>query len=286
MVVKSDFDSTDPVAWCPGCGNYAILGSIKESLVELGLEPWQVILVSGIGQAAKLPHYLKCNLFNGLHGRALPAAFGIKAVNHKMKVIVHGGDGDAYAEGGNHFVHAIRRNADITYFVHDNQIYALTKGQASPTTDRGMKSGTTPFGSFNEPEHPIAMAIALNCTFVARAFAGDPVHLKKIMTAALSHRGFAFVDILQPCVTFNKINTYQWYRDRVYNLDDDQAYNSLDRSAAFNKSLEWGDKIPTGIIYKCDRPVYEDHSPVNKDVSLSREELRPPQLEELVKKYF
>jgi 2-oxoglutarate ferredoxin oxidoreductase subunit beta len=286
MVVKSDFDSTDPVAWCPGCGDFAILNSLKEVLVDLGLEPWQSILVSGIGQAAKLPHYLKCNLFNGLHGRALPAAFGIKAVSHKMKVIVHGGDGDAYAEGGNHFVHAIRRNADITYFVHDNQIYGLTKGQASPTTDIGMKSGTTPSGSYNEPEHPLAMAIALNCTFVARAFAGDSEQLKKIMKAALSHRGFSYVDILQPCVSFNKVNTYQWYNERVYKLDADSSYNPLDRNAAFTKSLEWGAKIPTGLIYKCERPVYEDHSPVDKEVSLSREELKPPAPEELIKNYF
>lgn len=286
MVTKQEFNSADPVAWCPGCGNFAILNSIKEALVEINLEPWQVILVSGIGQAAKLPHYLKCNLYNGLHGRALPAAFGVKAVNHKMKVIVHGGDGDAYAEGGNHFIHAIRRNADITYFVHDNQIYGLTKGQASPTTEPGMKTGTTPFGNYNEPEHPLTMAIALNATFVARAFAGDPAHLVKIMKSALSHRGFAFVDILQPCVTFNKINTYQWYRDRVYKVDDDPAYNPLDRSAAFSKSLEWGEKIPTGIIYKCDRPVYEDHSPVSKDISLCREELNPPKLEDLIKEYY
>ena len=286
MVTKQDYNNTDPAAWCPGCGNFAILNSLKAALSELNLEPWQVIFVSGIGQAAKLPHYLKCNFFNGLHGRALPAAFGIKAVNHKMKVIVHGGDGDAYAEGGNHFVHAIRRNADITYFVHDNQIYGLTKGQASPTTDPGMKTGTTPFGSYNEPEHPLTMAIALNASFVARAFAGDPVHLVKIMKSALSHRGFAFVDILQPCITFNKVNTYQWYKERVYKLDEDPAYDPADRSAAFTRSLEWGDKIPTGIIYKSSRPVYEDHSPVDKNISLCREELTPPKLEALLKNYF
>ncbi len=286
MVTKQDYNSTDPVAWCPGCGNFSILNSLKDALVELGLEPWQVVLVSGIGQAAKLPHYLKCNLFNGLHGRALPAAFGIKAVNHKLKVIVHGGDGDAYAEGGNHFVHAIRRNADLTYFVHDNQIYGLTKGQASPTTDPGMKTGTTPFGSYNEPEQPMAVAIALNASFVARAFAGDPVQLVKIMKSALLHRGFSFVDILQPCITFNKTNTYQWYKERVYKLEEDPGYDPRDRSVAFTRSLEWGDKIPTGIIYECDRPVYEDHSPVSKDISLCREKLVLPKLEDLLKAYF
>ena len=285
-VSKEDYISNDPVTWCPGCGNFGILTALKQALVELDLEPYRIIMVSGIGQAAKLPHYLKCNTFNGLHGRTLPVAFAAKVVNHKMVVIADGGDGDAYAEGGNHFVHAIRRNADMTYLVHDNQIYGLTKGQASPTTDIGAKTGTTPFGSFNEPEHPLAMAVALNCSFVARGFAGDPAHLSKIIKEAVQHSGFSFIDILQPCITYNKVNTFQWYKERVYKLDEDLSYDPKNRIDAFKKALEWGEKIPVGVIYKTERPVYEDNIPAIKENPLVDQPLEAPSLEKMLEKYY
>lgn len=281
MVIKEDYISNDQVAWCPGCGNFGILNALKQALVELALGPYQVLIVSGIGQAAKLPHYLKCNTFNGLHGRTLPVAFASKAVNNKLTVIAIGGDGDGYAEGGNHFIHAMRRNPDITYLVHNNQIYGLTKGQASPTTDLGTKTGTTPLGSCEIPENPLAIAVASNCSFVARAFSGDILHLTNIIKEAITHKGFSLVDILQPCVTFNKINSYQWYKERVYKLD--ASYNPADKVEAFKKALEWGEKIPIGVIFKSDRPPYEK---VCADVSPVDQPLEVPPLKKLLEKYF
>ena len=285
MSTKEDFNSSDPIAWCPGCGNFGILQALKQSLIELNLAPWQVIMISGIGQAAKIPHYLKVNCFNGLHGRTLAAAFGVKAVNHKMTVIAAGGDGDAYAEGGNHFIHAMRRNPDITYLVHDNQIYGLTKGQASPTTDLGTKTGTTPFGSVDIPESPLATAVSLNCSFVARGFAGDIPHLSGLIKQGITHKGFALIDILQPCVTFNKINTYQWYKERVYKLEEDKSYDRTNRIKAFEKALEWGAKIPIGVIYSKERPIFEDSIFSPGDESLSRQPLTPPAALKMLEKY-
>ena len=217
MPTLEDYKGQTP-AWCPGCGNFGILKAFKDAVVELGIEPHQLTIVSGIGQAGKFPHYLKCNTFNGLHGRTLPVATGIRLANHEMLVIAVAGDGDCYGEGGNHFIHAIRRNVGLKLFVHDNQIYGLTKGQPSPTTMEGTVAKNQPFGVFSEQLNPIALAIALDCSFVARGFAGDPVHLKDLMKAAILHKGFSLVDILQPCVTFNKINTYEWYKQRVLSL--------------------------------------------------------------------
>lgn len=210
-------------AWCPGCGNFGILNALSQALDGLGLEPKDVLFVSGIGQAGKTPHYIKGNVLNTLHGRTLPTATGAKIANSGLTVIAIGGDGDGYAEGGNHFIHALRRNIDITYLVHNNQVFGLTKGQASPSSDPGMMTGTTPWGVYNEPFNPLAAAISMNGSFVARSFAGDQEHLAKTIQAAVKHPGFALVDILQPCVTFNKINTYQWYRARVYDLNQDQT---------------------------------------------------------------
>jgi 2-oxoacid:acceptor oxidoreductase, beta subunit, pyruvate/2-ketoisovalerate family len=263
MATLDNYKGRQP-AWCPGCGNFSILKAFNESMVEMGIEPYEFVIVSGIGQAGKFPHYTKCNTFNGLHGRTLPVATGIKLANHKLKVFAVAGDGDCYGEGGNHLIHAIRRNIDIKLFVHDNQIYGLTKGQASPTSMKGMVTKTQPFGVFSEQFNPLAMAIALNCSFVARAFAGDIEHLKRVIKEAVNHKGFALIDILQPCVSFNKINTFEWYRQRVYYLDED--YEPTDRVIAFQKSLEWGDQIPIGVIYKVEKPTFEEQIPVIKDI--------------------
>lgn len=243
-------------AWCPGCGNFGILPAIKKALVELSKRPEEVLIVSGIGQAAKLPHYMKCNTFNGLHGRAIPPATGAKLANHKLTVIAEGGDGDSYGEGGNHLVHAMRRNVDITLIVHNNQVYGLTKGQASPTSDMGFVTKVQPEGVKAEPLNPIALAVALDCSFVARSFAGDIDHLSGVIKKAIEHKGFSLVDVLQPCVTFNKVNTFAWYKSRTYKLDE-VSYDSRNRVKAFEKSLEWGDKIPIGVIYINERPSYE-----------------------------
>jgi len=283
MPTLDDYKGQTP-AWCPGCGNFGILKSFKDAVVELGIEPHQFTIVSGIGQASKFPHYLKCNTFNGLHGRALPVATGIRLSNHEMLVIAVAGDGDCYGEGGNHFIHAIRRNIGLKLFVHDNQIYALTKGQPSPTTMEGTVAKNQPFGVFSEQLNPIALAIALDCSFVARGFAGDPVHLKDLMKAAILHKGLSLVDILQPCVTFNKINTYEWYKQRAYHLEPE--YNPEDRIKAFSRALEWGDRIPLGIIYKNNRPVLEERIPVIKNAPLVKQTFEKSKLETTLKEFY
>jgi 2-oxoglutarate ferredoxin oxidoreductase subunit beta len=273
-----------PPSWCPGCGNFGILKAFKEAMVELGIEPYQFTIVSGIGQSGKFPHYLKCNTFNGLHGRTLPVATGIRLANHEMLVIAVAGDGDCYGEGGNHLLHAIRRNINVKLFVHDNQIYGLTKGQASPTSTEGMVTKNQPFGVFLEQLNPLALAVAMDCSFIARGFAGDTESLKELMKAAILHKGFSLLDILQPCVTFNKINTYEWYRQRVYHIEPE--YNPEERMEAFKKALEWGDRIPVGIIYKNQRPVLEERIPVIKDKPLVRQPFDVSQLKDTLKEFY
>jgi 2-oxoglutarate/2-oxoacid ferredoxin oxidoreductase subunit beta len=268
MPTLDDYKADTP-AWCPGCGNFIILRTFKEALAELGLEPHQFTIVSGIGQAAKFPHYVKCNAFNGLHGRSLPVATGLKLANSGQTVIAVTGDGDCYGEGGNHFIHAMRRNINIKLFVHDNQIYGLTKGQASPTTLEGTQKKNLPFGTLSEPLNPMALAVAMDCSFAARTTAGDTAHLKETVKAAILHKGFSLVDILQPCVTFNKINTYEWYKQRVYKLGPE--HNPEDRSQAFNKALEWETGIPIGIIHKNSRPLFEEKIPFIKSNPLVRQ---------------
>lgn len=256
-------------AWCPGCGNFAILKAFKEAFVEMGIEPHQFIIVSGIGQSGKFPHYLKCNTFNGLHGRSLPVATGISLVNHEILVVAEAGDGDCYGEGGNHLINAMRRNINVKLFVHNNQIYGLTKGQASPTSMEGMITKNQPFGVLSEQFNPMAFAIALDCSFAARGYAGDHEHLKGLIKEAVNHKGFSLVDILQPCVTFNKTNTYEWYGQRVYKIES--GYNPENRVEAFQKALEWGDKIPIGVIYRNNRPTLEERIPVIKEKPLVKQ---------------
>lgn len=256
------YHSNDENAWCPGCGNFGILGALKQALAELFILPENLVMVSGIGQAAKTPHYLRANVFNGLHGRALPPAQAIKMVNENLKVVITGGDGDGYGEGGNHLLHAMRRNVDLTQLVHDNQIYGLTKGQGSPTTARGQITSLQFEGVQSEPLNPLALAITLGATFVARGFSGDTEGLKEIIKAAISHKGYALVDIMQPCVSFNKVNTFKWYKDRCYRLDD--SYDATNKMAALEKAFEFGDEgIPLGIIYKEEgKPTFNELHPV------------------------
>ncbi len=266
MPTLDDYKGQTP-AWCPGCGNFGILKAFKEAFVELGIEPHEFSIVSGIGQSSKFPHYVRCNTFNGLHGRTLPVATGVRLANHEMLVLAVAGDGDCYGEGGNHLIHAIRRNISVKLFVHDNQIYGLTKGQASPTSMEGMVTKNQPFGVLSEQLNPMVMAIALDCSFVARGYAGDQEHLKGLIKEAVNHKGFSIVDILQPCVTFNKVNTYAWYGQRVYHIEPD--YNPEDRVQAFQKALEWGERIPIGVIYRNHRPTFEERIPVIKEAPLA-----------------
>ena len=206
-----DLSKDTDISWCPGCGNFPILMHVQKVLEEMGKTPQDTVFVSGIGQAAKTPQYLKANFFNGLHGRALPAATGIQASNPNLTVIVESGDGDIYGEGGNHFVQTIRRNPNITVIVHNNMIYGLTKGQGSPTTEQGLKTPTQPQGVQLEPINPMAMAISLGASFVAQTSAGEPLHFREIVQKGIEHKGFSLIDVFQPCVVFNKVNTYQWF---------------------------------------------------------------------------
>ncbi len=284
MPTSEDYKGQVP-AWCPGCGNFPILKAFKDAMVELGIEPHQVTMVSGIGQASKLPHYTKCNTFNGLHGRTLPVATGLRLANHEMLTIAVAGDGDCYGEGGNHLLHAMRRNINVKLFVHNNQIYGLTKGQASPTTGEGTVTKNMPFGVLSEQLNPLALAVALDCGFAARSFAGDVTHLKGIMKEAVRHKGFTLVDILQPCVTFNKTNTYDWYKQRVYPLEAE--YDPEDRAAAFTRALEWGDRIPIGVLYRNRRPPYEDRVPVIAGRPLLRQnEIDLSRIAATIKEFF
>ena len=245
------------IAWCPGCGNFPINNLMKQALEELGLKPEQVALTSGIGQAGKAPQYLKCNFFNGLHGRALPLATAIKAANPELTVITETGAGDMYGEGGNHYIHAIRRNPNITTLVHNNMVYGLTKGQASPTSEKGMVTPVQVNGVYLEPFNPISTAIALDCSFVARANCGDLQQTKEIIKKAIQHKGFAIVDLFQPCPVFNKINTYQWFKENTYYLEE--GYDVHNRAAAFARSIEKG-KLPLGIFYiRDDKKTFEEN---------------------------
>jgi len=249
-------------AWCPGCGNFSILECLKTALEQLGKDPYEVLMVAGIGQAAKTPQYISANNFCGLHGRSLPAAVAAKIANEKLTVIVNTGEGDSYGEGGNHFIHNIRRNVDITHFVHDNQIYGLTKGQASPTSIEGLVTPVQVTGSINTPLNPPLMAIAAGAGFVARGFSGSKEHLISIMKQAIEYKGYALVDILQPCVSFNKVNTFAYYSKRVYELDS--TYDPTQKLAAFEKALEFGDRIPIGVIYREPKPTYHEKNTILK----------------------
>jgi 2-oxoglutarate ferredoxin oxidoreductase subunit beta len=227
---------------------------------------------------------MKCNTFNGLHGRALPVATGIRLANHEMLVIAVAGDGDCYGEGGNHLIHAMRRNMHVKLFVHDNQIYGLTKGQPSPTSSEGMITKNHPFGVFSEQLNPMALAVALDCSFVARGFSGDMEYLKELMKAAILHKGFALLDILQPCVSFNKINTYGWYRQRVYHLEPE--YNPEERGSAFQRALEWGERIPLGILYRNYRPILEKRIPVIQQRPLVKQTFDISLIETTLKEFY
>ncbi|KMQ52722.1 2-oxoglutarate oxidoreductase, beta subunit [Chitinispirillum alkaliphilum] len=261
--MDSTFEYKTDIAWCQGCGNFGLRKIVINALEELEIEKEKLVFVSGIGQAAKSPQYLDVNYFNGLHGRALPPAAGIKAANPNLIVVVESGDGDMYGEGGNHFIHAIRRNPDITVIVHNNMVYGLTKGQASPTTPKGMKTPVQTSGVFEEPINPLAMAISLDASFVARGSVGEFKLTKDIIKKAITHRGFSLVDVFQACVTFNKINTHAWFKKNTYSLDD--SHDPTDRNKAFELSLQ-SSPWPLGIFYKNEhKPIFEEELAVYRN---------------------
>ncbi len=267
--------------WCPGCGDFAVLRALQIALASLELNPKDVVIVSGIGCSSNLPGFLNSYGFHGLHGRAVPVASGIKLANHDLNVIIAGGDGDGYGIGLGHFIHAMRRNLDITYVVMNNQVYGLTTGQAAPTSEKGMLTKSTPQGVLEGPVNPIALALVSGATFVARGFSGDADHLAKLTEDGIKHKGFSLIDIMSPCVTYNRQNTYQWFRERVYRLEEDN-HDMLSMDQALRRSREWEDRIPLGIFYKDTKPTYESgeqvltdmplvHQPIDRTVELVKE---------------
>lgn len=263
--------------WCPGCGDFGIWAAIKNAVIALGWKPTDFATVYGIGCHGHMFNFLNSYAIETLHGRPIPVAQGVRLANHTLPVLVIAGDGDTFGEGTNHLVHVSRRNIDITMIMHDNQVYGLTTGQTSPTAKKGFKSKSTPSGVIEEPVNPLAIAIAAGATFVARGFAGDIPGLTKIIVEGIKHKGFAFIDIFQPCVTFNHVNTYQWYREHIYPLPS--SYLPNDRVEAYKKSLEWVDKVPVGIFYCEEKATYEEQVPQLGQIPLvasplpSREEL-------------
>ncbi len=253
VIGKSDTKPT----WCPGCGDFGVVAAVEGALKRLKIPPYNVVIVSGIGCSSNLPHFLSSYGFHGIHGRALPVAEGIRWANHGLTVIGTGGDGDGFGIGAGHFVHAMRRNVDLTYVTMDNQIYGLTTGQASPTSQMGQKTKSTPTGVIENPIDPIALALASGATYVARGFSGDVKQLTDLVAGGVQHKGFAFVDVFSPCVTYNKVNTFDFFRQRVYKLES-AGHDPSDIVAAWQRALEWGDKIPIGLFYRTERPSYED----------------------------
>lgn len=253
------YHSDTEETWCPGCGDFGVLRGLLSALAVLDKKTEEVVLVSGIGCSSNLPHFARPYGFHTIHGRGLPVASGIRLANPELTVVYTGGDGDGYGIGVGHFVHACRRNLDMTYIVMNNQVYGLTTGQASPTTAKGTKTKSTPEGCPEEPVNPMALALAAGATFVSRGFSGDPKHLADLIRQAMEHKGFALVDVFSPCVTFNKVNTYPWFRQRVYKLGPE--HDASDAKAAWAKALEWGGKIPIGVLYRAERPTYEEGEP-------------------------
>lgn len=260
MATIAELTTKEAPTWCPGCGDFTILSTLKIAISELQLEQHNTLIVSGIGCGSKTPHFVKAYGFEGLHGRALPVATGAKLANHNLNVIVVTGDGDCYGIGGNHYMHAMRRNLDMTLIVQNNAVYGLTKGQTSPTSQKGFVSNSTPSGVLEEPVNPLTWAIAAGATYVARGNAMDIMHLKKLIGDAVKHKGFALIDVFQPCTTYNKINTAEWYKQRIYKLED-IGHNTEDKALALAKAEEWGDKIPIGLFYKTIKPTYEEGLP-------------------------
>ena len=260
LPIQSYEGQVDP-DWCPGCGDFGVLKSLKVAAGRLGIKPKDLIVVSGIGCSSNLPGFIHTYGVHSLHGRAVAVAEGIKLANHDLNVVITGGDGDGYGIGIGHFIHAMRRNIDITYIVMNNQIYGLTTGQASPTTMKNMRTKSTPRGNVEMPINPILLALASGATYIARGFSGVPEHMSSLIAGGIAHKGFSLIDVFSPCVTYNKLNTYPWFKERVYKLEDEEGYDSSNAESAVQRSFEWGDRIPIGLFYKDEQPTYEDSEP-------------------------
>lgn len=262
-ITQADYKGRVEPDWCPGCGDYGVLAAVEKALAELQIPNHQVVTISGIGCSSNFPGFIETYGMHTLHGRALVVATGVKMANHGLTVLVTGGDGDGFGIGGNHFLHTMRRNVDLTYLVMDNQIYGLTTGQTSPTSRIGMKTKSMPFGSVEPPVNPISLALAAGATFVARGFSADQKHLTALIRQGIEHKGFSFIDIFSPCVTYNHDNTFQWFRPRVKKLEDDAGYDPTDWVMAAERALLWGDEIPIGRFFeRNDVPTLHAAEPV------------------------
>ena len=248
-----DFKTEVRPDWCPGCGDFGVLNALQRACAELEIQPHELMVVSGIGCSSNLPGFFRSYGVHSLHGRSLPFATGAKLANHAMTVIATGGDGDGYGIGLNHFIQAMRRNINLTYIVMNNEVYGLTTGQVSPTSETGMKTKTTPHGNLEGMLNPLALALAAGCGYIARGFSGDVKPLVKLYQEGIQFPGFALIDVFSPCVTFNKQNTYPWFRERVYRLED-KRHDPTDFHAAMDRALEWGEKIPIGLFYRNPNP--------------------------------
>lgn len=277
LTVKELKGKVDP-DWCPGCGDFGVLAALKQAIVDLGLQPYEVMTISGIGCSSNIPGYINAYGMHTLHGRAVAVATGAQLANHELKVIATGGDGDGYGIGGNHFLHTMRRNVDLTYVVMDNQIYGLTTGQVSPTSIKGMKTKSTPFGSVENAINPIPLAIAGGATYVARGFTGQQKHLVELIKGGIQHRGFALIDVFSPCVTYNDDNSHEFFKQRTQKLKD-MGHDPTDFHAAMEKAYMWGDVIPIGLFWKRDDlPSLDQLEPVLAEGGpLARRRLGVPQ---------
>jgi len=284
MATMRDLATPVENTWCPGCGNFGILMAMKRAIIQLGLEREKVVAITGIGCHGKVTNYIKVNGVHVIHGRVLPAATAIKLANHGLTVIGFAGDGDAYNIGMGHLSHAARRNPDITYVVHNNLIYALTTGQTSPTSERGFRTKSTPRGAFELAINPITQALASEASFVARGYAGDMHHLTELLKEAITHRGFALVDVLQPCVAWNRVNTYDFFRERVYKLEE-AGHDPTDLRQAYDRAVEWEDRIPIGVFYRVERPTYRENFPVLSRGPLVRQRLDDVDISRLMKEF-
>ncbi len=277
------FDAPNFPTWCPGCGNFGIWTALKQALTQLALDPSQIVIVFGIGCSGNESNFIRAYGFHGLHGRALPVAEGVALANHGLTTIVVGGDGDGYGEGMTHFIHTIRANPNITYLVHDNQVYGLTKGQTSPTSEHGFVTPSTPSGNPDNPVNPISLALSAGAGFVARGFAGDSAHLTGLIVEAIKHRGFSLVDVFQPCVTFNEHNTYTWFYKRVVKLET-LKHNPADLQAAWIRSQHGVDQIPIGVYYRHEGSTLADTYPIIATKPLVAQAPAPRSLQPIFKK--
>src|SRR5215470_12066278 len=277
QLVMADLKGKVDPDWCPGCGDFGVLAAIQKGLVELQIPNHNVVTISGIGCSSNFPGFINTYGMHTLHGRALAVATGVKMANHDLTVMVTGGDGDGFGIGGNHFIHTMRRNVDLLYIVLDNQIYGLTTGQTSPTSRVGMKTKSMPFGNIEAPVNPISLALAAGATFVARGFSGDQKHLTDLIKKGIQHKGFSFLDVFSPCVTYNYDNTYQWFRPRLKKLEDDSSFDSRDWTRAIEKSVIWGDEIPIGKFFeRNDIPPLHEAEPVLNEGPLVDRDPRVP----------